>query len=361
MPALLIHYSFIICSDTSLPQTIMSLQDILLDTATSVLETHMRPKRRVHLQTRGATRPLLPPPPIHVPVEANWPKEFQTTIDAALATVWAPGTIKTYTSAINKFLAFCQDHQIPSEQAFPASDYLLCAFIASQPPHTSKNTIKNYLTGIRAWHVRNGYSFSRSACLNLLATASRPLSKPNPPRPPVTIDMLLALASKLNLTDCFDACVFACVTSAFWGLAQLGELLPTSYSFDHKLPPFPLVKHAKQAQLRSMTISLPWTKVHKWTGEIIYLAQQDGPSNPVYALLNHLALNVSPPDNLLFSYRHNGGFNLLLKHDFMSRCNDIWSSSEITASRATGHSFRIGGTTHLLLCGIHPDIIKKTG
>jgi hypothetical protein len=27
----------------------------------------------------------------------------------------------------------------------------------------------------------------------------------------------------------------------------------------------------------------------------------------------------------------------------------------------TGHSFRIGGTTHLLLSGVPPDVVKTTG
>ena len=40
---------------------------------------------------------------------------------------------------------------------------------------------------------------------------------------------------------------------------------------------------------------------------------------------------------------------------FMDRCNEAWSKSSI--SRLTGHSFRIGGTTHLLLLGVDPFIV----
>ena len=44
---------------------------------------------------------------------------------------------------------------------------------------------------------------------------------------------------------------------------------------------------------------------------------------------------------------------------FMDRCNEAWSKSSI--SRLTGHSFCIGGTTHLLLLGVNPFIVMVQG
>lgn len=339
----------------------MSLDDILANVATSVLIEQMRPDRRVRIQPRAFVLPVLPPPPVKVPVDGNWPDSFCPSIDAALDRAWSAGTVKTYTSSINTFLKFCQSHRIPSEQTFPASDYLLCAFIAELSPSLSKNTISNYLCGLRAWHILNGYPFERSDRLNLIAKASRPLAKPLPPRPPVTLEMMEQLAAGLNLTDSRDVCIFACACTAFWGLARLGELLPGGYNFDRATPPFPSVQALSSGRSGSLKLMLPWTKVKKWDGETIILSVQEGVSNPVQAIQQHLRLNALAQDSLLFAYRDEHGLTFLLKRQFINCCTSIWKQTTSNSQSASGHSFRIGGTSHLLLCGVNPDIIKKSG
>lgn len=348
-------------SSPSIHYTAMSLEDRLAKTAISVLREQLRPDRRVTIQPRAFVPPLLPPPPIEIPSEGDWPDSFRKSIDAALDKAWSPATIKTYRSAVNVFLKFCHAHRIPAAQTFPASDYLLCAFLASVQPSLSKNTIKNYLSGLRAWHVRNGFTFARSDRLNLLAKASRPLNSPTPPRPPVTLQMLTALARNLDLEHSFDCCVFACACTAFWGLARLGELIPAVYNFDRSQPPFPRVSAISKGRVGSLKLHLPWTKVKKWDGETIILPAQEEPVDPVAALNHHLSVNKLAPQALLFTYNDVHGSTLLLKKQFMSRCNAIWDAASPSSSAPTGHSFRIGGTSHLLLCGVHPDIIKQTG
>lgn len=346
-------------SFSSLPKSVQDARNELIVAGNAVLLEHMRPTRRVHLLPRSYSPPSLPPPPRETLVDGVWPESFQKSINKALDKAWASSTVKTYSHSIRTFLEFCKKHHIPPEQTFPSSDYLVCAFIAAQLETVSQSTIKNYISGIRAWHIRNGYAFSRSDRLNLLTRASRPLANKNPPRPPVTIEMLLALANKLDLQKPFDICVFACAACAFWGLARLGELLPTTYNFSHNPPPFPTPLSITQGSQDSLKVRLPWTKVKKWSGEDIYLTIQDNASDPVKALQKHLAINQFPETTILFSYKDVYGFSALLKYQFLARCNEIWSSCGLT--RTSGHSFRIGGTSHLLLCGVHPDIIKKSG
>lgn len=339
----------------------MSLEERLTKNMLAVLHEQLRPGRRVTIQTRAFVPPVLPPPPVPLPLEGEWPESFRKSIDAALDHAWSPATLKTYKSSINTFLNFCHKHRIPNSQIFPASDYLLCAFLANLSPSLSKHTVKNYLSGLRAWHVRNGFPFSRSDRLNLLAKASRPLHTPTPPRSPVTVQMLQSLGDTLNLNDSFDACVFACACTAFWGLARLGELLPTGYNFDHSQPPFPRVSSISPGRVGYLKLLLPWTKVKKWEGETIILPVQNGRVNPVAALNNHLTVNTLSKDALIFSYQDAHGSTLLLKKQLMARCYDVWQQGTVPSTLPTGHSFRIGGTSHLLLCGVHPDIIKQTG
>jgi hypothetical protein len=43
----------------------------------------------------------------------------------------------------------------------------------------------------------------------------------------------------------------------------------------------------------------------------------------------------------------------------MAHCNEVWLASGL--DRMMGHSFRIGGTTHLLVSGVDPWVVMKQG
>ena len=44
---------------------------------------------------------------------------------------------------------------------------------------------------------------------------------------------------------------------------------------------------------------------------------------------------------------------------FIGHCNKVWATCGLSA--LSGHSFRIGGTTHLLLLGVDPFIVMAQG
>lgn len=337
-----------------------ALQDALFAAADKVLIAHIRPKRKVSFNDKPLVQNDLPPPLQPILPPSDWPSVFQESIDKALNKAWSSATIKNYSSGVRAFLNFCHQHCIPDDAIFPASDFLLCAFIASIPDTFSASTIKNYISGLRAWHIRNGYSFTRSDRLNLIVKTSRPNSKAAATRPPVTVNMLKALAEKLDPTLPFDICVLACAFSCFWGLARLGELLPNNSSFDTAHPPYPKLSHLHTGPLQSFKLSLPWTKVSHWSGETLIISQQSGVVDPTTTLALHIAIDKLNPTDILFSYRTNSGtLQVMTKPEFLSTCNMIWRRTGFDYT--TGHSFCIGGTTQFLLCGIAPDIIKKAG
>ncbi|KAJ7574240.1 hypothetical protein C8J56DRAFT_1126174 [Mycena floridula] len=62
----------------------------------------------------------------------------------------------------------------------------------------------------------------------------------------------------------------------------------------------------------------------------------------------------------MFSYSTSPGqYKLLLKHDFMAFCTNIWKAEML--AHVLGHSFRIGGAVELLLAGVPPEIVAATG
>lgn len=286
-----------------------------------------------------------------------YPASFQDSIDKALENAWAPATLKTYSTGINAYVTFCRLHHIPSNLVYPASEFLLCAFVSSKQG-LSPATLKNYVTGLRAWHIRGNHIFPTSERIKLIVKTTIPKTPSLPPKRAISIQMLECLALHLS-NSAFDTAVLACACTAFWGLCRLGELLPSSLTTAETTLHQPLPSHVNSLPKDEFQIHLPYTKIKREKGEDIFLSQQHGPSNPVSALQKQLNLRLTYPKHPLFSFTMDGVNHTLTKAQFLSHCNSVWESHNFP--RSTGHSFRIGGTTHLLLCGIDPNVIKKVG
>ena len=188
-------------------------------------------RERALLRIRDTFPPRYPVAPLALPIRVpyiqspddfQWPQDFQTNIQTALTIAWSPGTLRTYTTGINAFLAFCETYRIPTKLVYPASEFLVCAFVASKLGLAS-STIKNYLAGLRAWHIQSNYTFPTSARISLIAKAPRQPRLRVPPKKPISADLLRVLASDFDFTDSVDIACFACAlcalvrtSSAFW-------------------------------------------------------------------------------------------------------------------------------------------------
>ncbi|KIJ11617.1 hypothetical protein PAXINDRAFT_15527 [Paxillus involutus ATCC 200175] len=116
------------------------------------------------------------------------------------------------------------------------------------------------------------------------------------PREPYTVDMLASIWTHLNLSSPLHTAVFACLTTAFYATARIGELTTkTLHSFNPTM-------HIKPSNVREewdhqgnmvMNFHLPKLKSAP-NGEDINWARQNGLSDPSAAFENHMNLN-SPP------------------------------------------------------------------
>jgi hypothetical protein len=180
-----------------------------------------------------------------------------------------------------------------------------------------------------------------------------------PLRLPINAKMLIQLIENLDLSSPFDLAVAACAVTAFWGQCRLGELLPSSLALLLSIP-FP----TRSCFMRSLRnpeaciLRLPHTKTHKH-GQDVVLVDQRAPINPINLLKSHLRLNHIQHDSFLFSYTSAGALRPLTTSSFLKRCNQVWHL--LGYPHTTGHSFRIGGTTELLIAGIPPDVVRATG
>jgi hypothetical protein len=224
-------------------------------------------------------------------------------------------TAGTYGTGLLVFHVFCDKKDILEAQHAPASHLLLSSFVATLVGAYSGKTIMNYLYSVHAWHTIHGVPWTiQRTELDTLLRAADTLTPPLSLKPkciPYIIKYLWRLHKHLDLSNSgFDIAVFACLTTTFWGTAQVGETtVKTLNSFN------PLT-HTKPSDVKivqdhlglSQTdILIPHTKSapHR---ETISWAKQSGPVDPEAALQAYLLYNAPPINGHLFTYRWKGTY-----------------------------------------------------
>jgi hypothetical protein len=283
-------------------------------------------------------------------------------VSQAIQNSLASSTLDRYSGSIKQFLRFCDAERVPEHLRFPADEFILCAFAASSFGRHAGSTPRTRLTALKAWHVVHNVEWKGSARLRYVLNGvhnAAPRNSKRPLRPPINARMLSQLVDKLDLNSPLDAAVAACAATAFWGQCRLGELLPPTLSTisTSSLPTRSDFKRSLRNP-QACVLHLPQTKTHRH-GQDVILVDQRVPINPISLLKNHIRVNSVPNDQHIFSFTSANGRSSLSKALFLKRCNDIWTT--LGYPRTTGHSFRIGGTTELLVAGTPPDVVKATG
>ncbi|KAF9443409.1 hypothetical protein P691DRAFT_613590, partial [Macrolepiota fuliginosa MF-IS2] len=244
----------------------------------------------------------------------------------------------------------------------PTLEILLCAFAAKGLRQTSGSTARNKIAALKAWHSANNWVWHGGDRLAQVLNGIHnmtPSSSIQPKRPPVTIQALELLALYLNHSDPVDVAILACTCMAFWGQCRLGKLIPISTThFTNRLfPSWNSIQYSPNNHC-TRVLHLPATKTN-CQGQDIALVQQCGPTNPIKIMSLHTQINKSTPSMPLFSIKRQYDTLILTKKIFLNQCNQIWKGAGYTTF--TGHSFRIRGTTHLLLSRVPPNVIKAMG
>jgi hypothetical protein len=180
-------------------------------------------------------------------------------------------------------------------------------------------------------------------------------------RPPVTHEMMEALAKEWRGGSRQHLCALAMALAAWNGQMRLGELMPEEQAnVDDSRLPARFEWSTSPSGGGSSTIDLPWTKTTGFDGAVIYLVKQGHAFDATSAMRRHLSASALDADNLLCAYRDDEGSVCTMdKGLFMDLCNGVWKKTGI--GRITGHSFRIGGTTSFLRAGVNPKVVKQMG
>ncbi|KAJ7071761.1 hypothetical protein B0H15DRAFT_754358, partial [Mycena belliarum] len=285
-------------------------------------------------------------------------------IQRAMQNAWADSTLDKYGASLEAYFHFCNKEQVSRRQRLPADEFLLCAFAASRAGEVAGGTARGAVAAVKAWHIVNGEQWNGGIRLRYTLRGVEklaPSSSKRNERPPVTAAMLDVLDEELDHNDPKDAAVFVTACCAIWGQARLGELLSTAQG-SYKQGRIPLGADLKPPSSRagSRILRLPYTKTKGKLGEDAMICRQRGRSDPIHAVENHLVVNDIQADLPLFAYRNErGDLKCLTRKKFLERCNEVWARHGFPTH--TGHAFRIGGTTELLIAGVSPEVVQAMG
>ncbi|TFY50163.1 hypothetical protein EVJ58_g11160 [Rhodofomes roseus] len=243
-------------------------------------------------------------------------------------------------------------------------------FVATLAGSYNGDTIRNYVYGVRAWHILHGVTWHRNKDeLDTLLRAAlklTPAVSQRKPRRPWTVDFLTTIQPYLEVDKPLGAAVWACAVVGFYSIARVGELtVPTLQGFQTTL-------HVTRKQLRPETdrsgrsvwaLRLPATKSSP-SGETLSFARQDGATDPEAALAAHFRINDPGPDQALFAFWYTDRAmrrrqRVLTKDQFLKAIAAAAQNAGIDPLQ--GHGMRIGGTLEYLLRGTPFDVVKTMG
>ncbi|KAF7311332.1 hypothetical protein MKEN_01034900 [Mycena kentingensis (nom. inval.)] len=298
----------------------------------------------------------------------NFPEAVVERTYATIHLAFSNNTTSTYGVGPLRFTQFCDTHKIPESDRMPASALLLSAFIAEHVGAVGGGTVKQWMSGVRAWHDENRapwYGGERWVEMARKTAFKMGTAHKKEPRAPVTVDHLRSLRRVLDLKKPFEAALWAAATAAFWGCRRLGEVtVPSAAKYDPKLH-VARNTHVLRARVSSgrpgTVLNIPWTKSTREKGGKIYLSDRDDDLCPGKARQNHLRVNHDVPgDAPYYAFSSGDGkWSPLIKEHFMRRCNEIWKADGLLM--VAGHSFRIGGSTELLMSGVPCEVVATTG
>lgn len=243
---------------------------------------------------------------------------------------------------------------------------VLQSFIAVLAGIYCASSITNYVSAIKAWHLIHGVAWDvnhleiQSVIKGAKVMAPPPSTRAK--REPMPVNYMVKLRPHFSDQTPLDVAVYACLTSAFWSTARLGELTVKN------LQAFDPASHVKRSDLgervdrngfKTTVIHVPKTKSNPTTGEDLYWAKQAGDSDPESALRRHLELNNPDADFHLFGYTNKKKKVPLTKKTFLKRVSD--AALEAGMKPFPGHSIRIGSTLEYLLRGLPFDVVKVKG
>lgn len=293
----------------------------------------------------------------------------------AASGTWMGSTLKGYSSGMAKFIEFKEKTAGGFNADAPIKDDDIYDFIAwagksqvqkDNGPNReiASGTIKNYLNGIRAWHVikHRRVPSASTEVVGMLLNATERMEEQKSletMKQPVMVHQLFDLVRYCHKRSPEHDLVASTAIVAFWGMARLGELLRDSAGDGALLRHH--VEFGESDGERFVQLHLRKAKTaRKGEIQIIHLRRQHNILDPVAAMERLMRSNTrSDRDDLVFAVPRGGRMVALKKARFLKLAEEIWGTASI--GTWSGHSFRVGGASLRFNLGTSMKRIARQG
>lgn len=276
---------------------------------------------------------------------------------------FADGTRQNINCKLRAFLLFCNAFRL---RAFPASVETVCLF-AQFLSRTFKNvvSIKSYISGVKLVHLIAGLEFPHLSALEL-KLAFRGIARLNPfiPRQalPITPQILLKMLSVMDVSSQLHATLWCAFLLAFFLFARKSNMVPPSrVGFDSS-------KHLCRSDISvgrdCLVVSLKWSKTNQAKDRVVLVPLVEIPGSPLCprtAFLNMVARVPGSLQGPAFLVPSKLGLQSLTHSSFTNSLRHLLRLAGLEPKGYSGHSFRRGGASFALGCGVAGELIMNHG
>ena len=276
---------------------------------------------------------------------------------------FAKSTNRTYLAQRTAYFDFCGKIGIPP---VPLSQVDLGRYIAFLSRCLTFSSIRQYINVVRLLHLEVGMSNpleSNWYVSSILKGVKRVKGNSVSQKLPITIDILRGILTRLNLCLSFDRCFWAaCLVALFSFFRKSNLLVQSTQLFD---PSRHLCSSDAQFTTQGVVLTVRWSKVIQFREKILKIPLPHIPNSVFCPSSSLLAMSLECPTlsspTPLFRFKDGSKVTVLTQSAFTIKLRGCLSDLGYPASKFSGHSFRRGGASFGLQCGLPTDLIKLQG
>lgn len=276
---------------------------------------------------------------------------------------FAESTRRTYNSQMMLYLQFCGSLNFAP---VPISQDNLGRYIAFLANRLCYSSVRQYLNIVRLMHLDEGFAnplLDSWYLSSILKGIKRHKGVTTHQKLPITWNILHGILAVLNLSCTFDLAFWAACLVAFFCFFRKSNLLVQSMDkFDPKKH---LCRTDVQFSPTGAVISVRWSKTIQFQQKILHIPLPHittSPFCPSSALYLHQHLLPCTEYPLpLFCYISEEGLKPITHAAFVSYLRDCLQKLGLNPNDYSGHSFRRGGCSYALECGLPTELIKLQG
>lgn len=290
----------------------------------------------------------------------NLKRDLQQTRRSA----YAQGTQKNHRTQWRAYVLFCNYFSL---RAVPASAEVLSLFCQFLSRSLTPESLRNYLSGVKLLHIILGAPVSPFLAYEVKVTLRgiERLARHVPVRaPPVTPDLLMAIAKNCDISNVRDVVLLCAFSFTFFLFARVSNIVPAS------IKNFNASVHLCRDDIgkcsAGLLVTFKWSKTMqcgKRVHSLPLLPIPGSPICPVFLYNTMCKLIPSKPNMPAFVLLDSVGKTLALtKSVFVREFRHRLTLAGIpNANIFRGHSFRRGATTWAFRMGIPGEFIQVYG